>query len=129
MKKIKYLLLTLAVMFALVGCSQAHRASVNISKEANNFNVTRRLVTINIRSDKVLYEVVGTFSVLNNGHGELEVIAQTSPTTYKKHLFYINETWQTYYVEDISGADIDPYKFEINILPEMLQPFKVTSNN
>ena len=33
-----------------------------------------------------------------------------------------------YTVEDISGADVTPYHYEINILPEMIQPFEITSD-
>lgn len=129
MKKHNKLLIVLFLtMILLVGCNQASRVSHNISKEANNFNVQRRLVTLNLRSDKVIFEAIGSFSILNNGHGELEVIAQTGPNTYKKHMFYINEPWETYYVEDISGANVDPYKFEINVLPEMIQPITITSS-
>ena len=41
---------------------------------------------------------------------------------------YINKEWTAYTVEDISGADVTPYHYEINILPEMIQPFEITSD-
>ena len=47
---------------------------------------------------------------------------------YKKHFLYINKEWTAYTVEDISGADVTPYHYEINILPEMIQPFEITTN-
>lgn len=44
----------------------------------------------------------------------------------ENHL-YLNE-WTLYVVEDVSGASVDPYHYEINFLPEMIQPFTITSN-
>ena len=32
--------------------------------------------------------------------------------------------WTLYVVEDISGADVSPYHYEINFIPEMIVPFE-----
>lgn len=119
----------LAVALAVSGCTQAERVSHNVSKEADNFNVMRRLTVINARSDKPLMEVVGRFSILSNAAGELQVVMQTGPYSYKKHFVYINKEWTMYVVEDISGATVDGYKYEINFLPEMIVPVTFTSND
>jgi hypothetical protein len=34
-----------------------------------------------------------------------------------------------YVVEDISGAYVNKYKYEINFLPEMISPITFTSND
>lgn len=119
----------LVIALAVSGCTQAERVSHNVSKEADNFNVMRRLTVINARSDKPLMEVVGRFSILSNAAGELQVVMQTGPDSYKKHFVYINKEWTMYVVEDISGATVDGYKYEINFLPEMIVPVKFTSND
>ena len=54
---------------------------------------------------------------------------QTGPDSYKKHFVYINKEWTMYVVEDISGATVDGYKYEINFLPEMIVPVTFTSND
>lgn len=36
-------------------------------------------------------------------------------------------SYTLYVVEDISGADVDPYHYELNIIPEMVGGVKVTS--
>lgn len=41
---------------------------------------------------------------------------------------YLNE-WTIYTIEDISGAHVDPYHYEINFLPEMIQPITFTSSD
>ena len=45
---------------------------------------------------------------------------------YQKHYIYLN-SYTLYVVEDISGADVDPYHYELNIIPEMVGCVKVTS--
>lgn len=129
MKKIIVLMIMMAlVVVMLVGCdTQANRVSSNISKEADNFNVTRRLAVINARTDKPIFELVGNFSLSNNSSSELEVICEVSPGVYKKHFVYLNE-WTIYVVEDVSGATVDSYHYEVNFLPEMFFPYTVTQS-
>jgi hypothetical protein len=50
----------------LCGCTEASRVTCNVQKEADNFNVTRRLSVINARSDKPVLEIIGNFSLSNN---------------------------------------------------------------
>lgn len=108
-----------------MGCSQANRVSYNISKEADRFNVTRRLVVINARSDKPIFELIGNFSISNNATNELEVTCEVEKGKYKKHFVYLNE-WTIYSVEDVSGSYVDNYHYEVNYLPEMIIPATIT---
>lgn len=118
MKKFLAMLLALLmVMVCLTGCTENEQVSYNISKEADNFNVTRRLTVINARTDTVLLEMIGTFALKNNSSSELEVICEVADGTYQKHFVYLNE-YTLYVVEDISGASVDKYHYEINFLPE-----------
>lgn len=103
----------------LSGCRQSDRVAYNISREADSFGVTRKLTVLNIRSDKVLMELTGTFSIANNSANELEVICKTGEDEYKKHFVYLNQ-WTVYTVEDISGADVSAYNYEIVFYPRML---------
>lgn len=108
------------------GCTEAAQVSHNVSQEANNFNVTRKLTVINARTDTILLEMVGTFALMNNSANELEIVCEVGDGVYKKHLVYLND-WTCYVVEDISGADVDKYHYEINFLPEW--GFEVTQND
>ena len=101
----------------LSGCTESDQVSQNISVEADNFNITRKLTVINARTDNVLLEMVGTFSLKNNSSNELEVICEVGEGKYQKHFVYLND-YTMYVVEDISGADVDKYHYEINFLPE-----------
>ena len=120
-------LIILAVIFIFSGCDQASRVSHNISKEADNFNVQRRVTVINARTDKPILEIVGLLSVQQSA-GDLDVIVEVAPNVYKKHFFGLND-WTIYAVEDISGAYVDKYHYEINFLPEMILPVVFTNND
>lgn len=129
MKKfIAILVMVIVIATLFVGCTQSDRVSENISKQADNFNVTRRLAVINARTDKPVFELIGNFSLRNNSTNELEVIVEAGNGVYKKHFVYLNE-WTIYVVEDVSGAYVDPYHYEVNFLPEMIIPVTFTSND
>lgn len=118
MKKLFAMLLALImVMTCLTGCTESEQISYNISKEADNFNVTRKLTVINARTDTVLLEMIGTFALENNSSSELEIICEVADGKYQKHFVYLNE-YTLYVGEDISGASVDKYHYEINFLPE-----------
>ena len=115
--RIKAVLAVLACSILFTGCTESDQVAYNISKEADNFNVTRKLTVINARTDTVLLEMIGTFTLKNNNSSELEIICEVGDGVYQKHFVYLNE-YTLYVVEDISGADVDKYHYEINFLPE-----------
>ncbi len=119
MKKKIGMLMTMALLICLVltGCTEADQVSSNISKEADNFNVTRKLTVLNARTDTILLELTGTFALKNNSNNELEIIIETAEGKYQKDYVYLND-YTMYVVEDISGTSVDKYHYEINFLPE-----------
>jgi hypothetical protein len=116
-KRIFTWMILATLILSMTGCTEASQVSYNVSKEANNFNVTRKITVVNVRSDSVLFEMIGTFSISNSEANELQIICQTAENEFKKHFIYLNE-WTTYVVEDISGSDVNKYHYELNILPE-----------
>lgn len=102
----------------LTGCStEADQVRHNLSQEADNFNIQRKLTVFNIRTDTVLFQMEGTFALGTSSRGELEVTVQTGPNEFKRHFVSLpNEV--AYVMEDVSGANVDKYHYEINFLPE-----------
>ena len=127
MKKLIAIILCAALVMSLCGCRQSTRVSYNVSKEADAFNVVRRLTVINTRTDTVLMQMTGTFA-LKGGSGsndnELTVICELEDGTYQKHFVYLNE-WTTYVVEDISGSEVSKYSYELNFLPLVVPSVKI----
>ena len=117
------------LVFVLTGCSQAERVSYNVSQSADNFNVIRRLTVLNTRTHKPMFELVGTFSIeVDQMDNQLEIVCETGKNEYKKHFIGLNaET--VYVVEDIGGAEVDKYRYEVNFLPEMIQPITIISED
>ena len=129
MKKVVSTLLIICALLALCGCErEATIVSHNISKEADNFNVCREILVINVRTNTVLYTLRGYFSLSNEGHNELCVISEVGDGTYKKDFIYLNE-WTTYVCTDLTGAKVDQYHYELNILPQMIGGVTFTIND
>lgn len=114
------------MLLGLASCTEANRVNSNLSQEADNFNITRRLEVINARTDTPLFELIGNFSLSNNSDNELVVTVELENGVYKKHYVYLNE-YTMYVVEDLSGSDVSPYHYEINVLPQQFQVFELKS--
>ena len=116
----------LLVMFVLMmgGCREADKVKYNISVQADNFNVVRRLTVVNARTDTVLLQLTGTFALKNNNSNELEVICELADGTYQKHFVYLNE-YTLYVVEDLSGCNVSKYSYELNFLPLVVPDVKI----
>lgn len=118
---ILWCVLIFATIFA--GCRESTRVGYNVSKEADSFNVTRRLTVMNARTDTVMLTLTGTFALKQNStHNELEVICELEDGTYQKHFIYLNDD-TLYVVEDLSGSNVSKYHYELNILPQMIPMF------
>lgn len=126
MKKI-LAVMALVVVFGLAGCRQSDKISYNVSKEADNFNVIRRVAVINTRTDKIEFEVIGKISVDSSDESKLVILAETDKNVYKKHLVNLTE-WNMYIVEDLEGASVNQYKYEVNYMPESIVPFTITDS-
>lgn len=100
----------------LSGCTDAERKSTEISREADNFKTPRKLTIINTRTDKIILEFIGTFSVQSSA-GAIDILCAVENDKYEKHFFTLNE-WTIYVVEDISSNGGDLYFREIKYYPE-----------
>ena len=61
----------------LTSCRQADKVSYNVSREADSFNVCRKITVINSRTDTIIYELEGVFSLKNSVNNELEIVCRT----------------------------------------------------
>lgn len=115
-------------MVGMVGCTEANTVSTNISREADNFNVTRRLVVINGRTDTIIFSLVGNFSLtVDQEENQLEVIAEVRDGVYRKHFIGLSDEIQ-YFVEDVGDNEVSKYRYEVEFMPEKVIPVKITDN-
>ena len=131
MKKVLATLALIVMLFTLTGCRESERVSWNISKEADNFNVMRRVTVVNLRNDTVMLTITGMCSVRYDSDGDLCIISKLSDGTYKKDMVcgVRQNDWTAYLVEDLSGAQVTPYQYEIEWMPEAIPVFTITNNN
>lgn len=127
LKRVICVILILIMAFFMFGCREADRVSYNVGKEADNFNVVRRITVFNIRTDTVLMQMTGKMSLQNNSSNELVVLVEVEKGVYQKHFIYLNE-YTMYTVEDLNGTEVSPYSYELEFLPQTLQPVKITAN-
>lgn len=113
----------------LSGCStESDKVSYNISKEADDFNVRRRVAVINTRTDKIEFKVEGLISVDTSNNKKLVVIAEVSKGKYRKHLINMTKN-NMYVVEDLTdGTKVNKYKYEVEYMPESILPVTITNN-
>ena len=122
MKKISIgfsIILAITIIFLTLpgcGCTEAERRSTEISREADEFKTPRKLTIINTRTDKIVLEFIGTFSVQSSS-GAIDILCAIGNDKYEKHFFTLNE-WTIYVVEDISSNGGDLYFRQIKYYPE-----------
>lgn len=120
----------ITVMVALTGCSvsEAEKVSYNVSKQADNFNVTRRLTVINTRTDKCILQMTGKISIQDVTDG-IAVLVEVDRKRgiYQKHYVYLNENTM-YTVEDVTGVSVSRYAYEMEFMPQTLIPVKITAD-
>lgn len=124
-KKLLSVTLASAIVFSFTGCTEADKVSHNVSQEADNFNILRRFAVINTRTDKVEFEVIGAFSLNATYKNKISIICEMEDGTYKKHIIGLNENTM-YVIEDLGGAKVNKYKYEVNYIPESIMPFTIT---
>lgn len=111
-----------ALSIAVVaGCSSdADVASKNLSKSADQFEITRRIVFLNGITDKYLLEITGRCSI-TDANRQLEVTCKLGPTEYRKHFLGLSDN-VSYFAEQIIGADVSTYQYRVIFKPEALLP-------
>ena len=114
MKKILVLCLLLLSVIFLIGCDQSQNVNNNLRTAEGNFNVYRRVTVVNLRSDKVLFEVEGYLAIDIDRDGDLNITIRISASEYKLH--YIGLAPElTYFSEQLENTSTNPYHWEISI--------------
>lgn len=122
----KKLALALAALVLLgVACSSdADVASHNLSKAAEQFKITRRIVFVNGITDQYLLEIQGLCSVETDGStlaGAFEVTCKVGADEYKKHWLGLSDN-VTYFVEQLEGASVSTYFYKVIFKPTTIIP-------
>ena len=120
MKKVMALILTAILVVSITGCNQSERVSENLSLEADNFNITRKLIAFNQRTGEVVFQCMGNFSLQKEADGDLAIIGEDENGFYKHFVYLSSEMGYT--CEQVKVSDVSKYKFTINYNPKYLFP-------
>ena len=124
MKRILLLVgLLLGFTGILSGCTtDAEVASYNISEDADNFKVQRKVTFINTITNEILYTVEGNFSIkADSKDNQLEITAKTGEDQFQKHFLGLSPT-TVYIVEQLEWQETNKYQFKITIKPSTVVP-------
>lgn len=118
----KKLVLCLGVAASLLsGCADdAHVASRNLSKAADNFEVNRRVVFYNGITSDYLLSIEGLCSIepLQNP-ARVAVICKIGPTDYKKHFLGLSDN-VTYFVEQLEPNKASTHFYRVTFKPSTI---------
>ncbi len=126
MKKQIFAITTIILLLAITGCQrEADKVSYNLSLEADNFNVVRQLTAINNITGDVMFQMTGKMTIkADTADNQLEIVVEDENGKYKKHFIGLNQV-TSYVVEDITGADVNKYKYTLNYNPKMWIPVQI----
>ena len=118
------ILLIVLLLAALIisSCSAADTASYNLSKSADAFQVTRRIIFYNGITGDYMLQVEGLCSLGNSDIlGEISITCKVGPEQYKKHYLGLSDN-VTYFVEQIDSTSLDPYHYLVIFRPSVIMP-------
>ncbi|MGW0245094.1 beta-sandwich lipoprotein [Nocardia goodfellowii] len=109
------------IAVSVVGCaSDADVVSANISKAADQFQIDRRIVFLNVRHSKYELVIEGKCNINDDGK-QLEVTCKTGPNDYQKH-FLGKAGDMTYFVFQMKSANVSKDQYKVIFKPESIVP-------
>ena len=120
MKRI-FVAAVLALSAMLAGCTDdAQVASQNLSKAADNFEVSRRIIFYNGITDTYMLTIEGMCSI-SVGDRKLDVTCKTGPGQYKKHFLGLSDN-VTFFAEQLEGKSVSAYHYRVTFKPQSIIP-------
>lgn len=119
MKKLLLIAVALSLSF-IAGCStDADVVSRNLSLDAGNFKIDRRIVFYNGITGTYILTIEGRCQV---EHGDkLAVTCKTGDNDYKKHYLGLSDN-VTYFSEQLNEAHTSAYRYKVVFKPESILP-------
>lgn len=113
----------MAMAVGLAGCpSDADVASQNLSKAADQFEISRRIVFYNGITDAYIMTVEGLCSIGNNDTGKrMTVTCKTGPNAFKKHFLGLSDN-VTFFAEQIEAAKASTFHYRVIFKPKAIIP-------
>lgn len=115
----KKILFGLVAALSLSACQQdAQVASSNLSKAADNFEITRRIVFYNGITDSYMLTIEGKCSI-TVGDKKLDVTCKTGPKAFAKHFLGLSDN-VTFFAEQLEDVNVSTYHHRIVFKPQSI---------
>lgn len=104
--------------------TDANVASENLSKDADQFKVARKITFVNGITDKYLMVIEGKCSIApDTAAKKLDVTCKvgSNPDKFKKHFLGLSDN-VTYFVEQVDGANVSTDHYKVIWKPETMLP-------
>jgi hypothetical protein len=122
-KKLALAVATLTMLVMLTACEKdADVASRNLSRAADMFEITRRVVFYNGITGEYILTIEGLCSLGNyDSAGQLTVTCKTGPDAYKKHFLGLSDN-VTFFAEQLEPKDVSVYHYRVVFKPQTIIP-------
>ena len=120
MKRILIIALLVALAFTMTACTpEADRVRYNLKREADDFNVRRRITVLNTRTDTPMMQITGLLAIDVDNDGDLNITIEKAPGEYVLNYAHLSQD-TTYIVEQIETKEVSKYQYEIIFYPKQL---------
>ena len=118
-KKTLLVALFCVIAFVLTACTQADNVRHNLKREADDFNVRRRITVLNTRTDTPMMQITGLLSINVDSDGDLNITIEKEEGQYILNYAHLSKD-TTYIVEQIETKEVNKYQYEIKFYPTQL---------
>lgn len=122
MKKLLVVMLLIVATFMSSCSTDADVASYNISQDADNFKIFRRVVFYNGITNEYILVVEGFCSIyVDSSDGQLELTVKTDDGRYLKHFLGLSDN-VTYFAEQIYSVNESTQHYKVIFKPSTIIP-------
>lgn len=104
---------------SLSACRQSDVVRSNLKREADDFNIRRRITVLNTRTDTPMMQITGLLSISTDDDGDLNITIEKAPGEYVLNYAHLSQD-TTYIVEQIETKEVSKYQYEIKFYPSQL---------
>lgn len=118
-KRMPLILMLVAAVALLSACLQSEMVTHNLKREADDFNIRRRITVLNTRTDTPMMQITGLLAISTDDDGDLNITIEKAPGEYVLNFAHLSQD-TTYIVEQIETKEVSKYSYEIKFYPSQI---------
>lgn len=122
MKFIAQMLMVFMSLFMLTACdTDAKVASRNLSQDADNFKIERRVIFYNGITGEYLLSIQGLCALEASEGRKVSITCKVNQTDYKKHYLGLSDN-VTYFIEQLEPSKTSTSRYKVIFKPSVILP-------